>query len=520
MKSIRVNFTRQITFALVLGLSLSSASQASSVNADRQKSSIKPGDIKSWTYFDPLWAGGLDANGKLLAIYDLSYPTFKDRIELGLFDPSIENYDRVLNALSSNDSQDIAVSHKRESDLVKAIEWMKNYKRDLNLVARGAQNVLPSQWWQTIPWKSDRFASLTDAPEHFYLSDIDFTKLVKNQKQFNQRLKKMGGSDFLQQFEYKKELNGAYRIFWNPPGDVAGSTAAVTPPQKMVDFTCYKCGLWDAITWDGMSMLINAIVSEIPLPVVSGLLAVGFREFFQFHRELMIAHQSMALEMIRTAEEGTARVSPFAGLSTDNREFAAGYLMLAKSTLMSSFEWIFLNPRTQWAKQEQNAIKRAADATTYLEGKGEVLTPLNARFAMGVDANQGRNLYMTGADRFVNIFPPFSAIDYVHPQLVRDLRIGVELGHILVTFISPYIPITGVGSALTLMYEDIIEKAMEDIQHWEARLSAHLQGRKSAGEEWTLELNRLYLQTINPFEVPPANAADLISKRKAAINPL
>jgi hypothetical protein len=28
------------------------------------------------------------------------------------------------------------------------------------------------------------------------------------------------------------------------------------------------------------------------------------------------------------------------------------------------------------------------------------------------------------------------------------------------------------------------------------------------------------LQTINPFEVPPANAADLISKRKAAINPL
>src|SRR4051812_11995070 len=80
---------------LTLLLNVISLSLFSSTGYSTGKARVKFEDIKEWKHLSAVFAGGLDAKGKLLAIYDLTFPTLMDRMEIGFLDVSKDNYDNL-----------------------------------------------------------------------------------------------------------------------------------------------------------------------------------------------------------------------------------------------------------------------------------------------------------------------------------------------------------------------------------------------------------------------------------------
>ncbi len=484
-------------------------------------------EIRGWRNLGPRWAGGLDQSGRLIALYDLSYPTIQDRIPLGALDFVLANYDTVLGLLRQARGQMVSISgdnekteeYKKATEAIQAMEEIKKDSEKNKLMQAGS--ILPANWWKEIPWKQSlKIRSDAAAPTHFFLSDVNYRAVVKDWARFDQLMQKLG-ADFLDRMEFVLNSHGGYDFYWSPQRSnrVISDLPAPSQPLKIADLRSPHCGIQEGMLQSTFASLLGQVIGQISLPVVAGFIQMAGGQWMDFQAELRRAHQAMALEMLESVEEDTSSSSPFSTLSAPEREAFGSYLMYSQSSKLTAWLWYFKSPVTTWAKQKEAANSQAGNSESYLLNHDQSINRLNLRFGVGTDSQSVKRLYLLAAPRYWNIFSPVVAIDYGHPNRIRNERALVEAGHSLVKFLEAFVTIPFVGRIASSAYDYLIEGPMHAGQYWEARLSAHLlletppNGTQS---NWDYELDLIRQQMINPFEETRENQIRLIQGRREA----
>ncbi len=520
LKSLYNNILNRFNYFLkiTLFLNLVSLGVFASYGYSHGKAPVKFKDVKGWQKLGPTFLGGLDADGNLMAVYDLTFPSLLDRVRLGVLDLRKNNLDNVTRRLRDvkNYGNLSRVDEKKVNESLATLEKFMTGPAQKNLLETGT--VLPAGWWKSIPWKHSVMGLSNEAPKRFFLSDLNVPVIATDFKLFQSQLKKIGEGDLLNQIEFVKS-NIGYQIYFTPQNTLAMMDSdVISEPRKIVDLHCPNCGIITSVGYDALRVTLKSMMSLIPVPIVAGLATAGINEYFSFKRELMQAHIVMALELIREAEKNENADSPFRSLTDQQRKDVTHYLLLAQSSLESSVNWIITTPEADWIKQGSKDLAQAHDSENYLSQRGTKLELLNPRFAFGMAPNGHNKIYSLAAFRYWNLLSPFVAIDYSHPYRNFYERIAIETGYILINFLSPFSPYPGVGSAVAEVYKVLLEDRMHDVQRWESRLTAHLSVRASLGETWKDELDILAVQTINPFEISPEQGLELANERRKAYN--
>src|SRR4051812_29743316 len=102
-------------------------------------------DIHSWRSLGHRWASAYSAEGKRIAIYDLSYPDVRKQIELGLIG---SQKIRVQDLVAEID-QGIRDSEPGEK-ISKLKEQLKTLASDDDFLDRW-----PDAWWERVPWTAE-----------------------------------------------------------------------------------------------------------------------------------------------------------------------------------------------------------------------------------------------------------------------------------------------------------------------------------------------------------------------------
>lgn len=509
--------------------------------ASEKPKPVQWAEVQSWRDFGPEFpdiALGLDRDGKPLAFYDFSYPDFKKPAKLGSLDSNQAHLGTLGELLTQSQlqlGQVVALDGKKRqalglrmslaASMGKAIEKLASDPSKGFLKEGGT--ILPPRWWKEIPWRSRLLSDSEQPPTAFYLSEVDFERVVKKPKVFFQRMEQIKAGlvpqeapgSVLDGIEFRMNAGGGYEFYWNPKSLQAADSFST--PYKLADLRCAKCGLTDAMGREVIAELLWIAIGQVPIPVVAGLIAAGVGEFLNFQNELLANHQERLLELIQTGEEGEPHFSPLTSwvnsLDSEQRDALVGYLMYEQTTLFSALRWTYKKPKDVWKKRKKQSIDQALNSTDYLKSHSLQTASINSRFSR-VETEAGNwKIFSLSTPRFWNLAPPFVAVDYQNPGQIQKQRIILESGGALVRFLGAFIPIPVVGSLLSIGYDFLLEGPMHTAQHWESRLAVHLNLREAAGENWAFETETLHKQLINPFEVSRAEALQLIALRKNSL---
>ena len=108
-----------------------------------------------------------DANGKFLAVYDLSYPDLWSRIELGFFgNPQIGP-----DTLAAAWNEALQTVTEIPDFVQDAIDSFEGFPEKMM-----AKNQFPKDWWKSLPWNNGALIAAGE-PQSFRLSDLDLSKL-------------------------------------------------------------------------------------------------------------------------------------------------------------------------------------------------------------------------------------------------------------------------------------------------------------------------------------------------------
>jgi hypothetical protein len=123
-------------------------------------------DITDWKEFGTRWAAAQNQDGKVIAIYDLSFPKLLSRVPLGLMGTRQVKKSEVLSMIKEF-KKDPSTDPKKADE---AIAKVRNLKGDAI-----EDEIFPENWFTQIPWKN-KIRAMSE-PTSFDLSEIDFDKV-------------------------------------------------------------------------------------------------------------------------------------------------------------------------------------------------------------------------------------------------------------------------------------------------------------------------------------------------------
>jgi hypothetical protein len=492
------------------------------VYAETDSSPVQWEEIKGWRNLGPNWVGGLNEQGELLAIYDLAFPTGAGSFLLGTLDSTSAGYGKVITLLkaakkeassgnkieSLNDAQNMG----EVNEAIQSLEKLEAHAKALEDSAPVGAYIATAetQWWKSVPWKSDSVRNSKVPPTDFSFSDIRVNEWIKKT-----HLQSLGSAtsfaakSAIRNLQFHRNPNGLYELYWVTGPGAAADT--LSRPVKIADLRCVRCGFDEQLTQSGIREGITKVLNQVPVPYLSGLAKSAVDEYFMFQDRLLFHHQQMVLEVIQESPD----------LFTDQeRERAVSSIYYARSSATDAKKWVDHRPIDEFNHDEADASKRAVDAAKYLNEHKMPVILMSPRF--GVVGNEGDlasgnlKLFSLSAPRYFNILATFLSFDAEHPFRIRNERIAIETAHILVQFLNIFSPIPIVGPAVAKAFDWLLESRMHTLQEWEARLLAQLSLRNTRSENWDQPIDLIGQQAINPMEASRATREALVLSRKSA----
>lgn len=517
--------------AFVFCFSLSAQSRYSNENSVfSSEEPVKIEEVVSWRAMGSQWAAGSNSAGEVIAIYDLSYPYHSFQKFLGELDPTGSGYQQLIdlvtqarNAWLSRSALHSDALSAEEIDRLhqvdEALLELQDLKAKMDDPKVAGQEIQSSAfWWKSVPWKSGDHGKGLQAPEHFFLSDINYKDLVVDYEEFEALLKQLD-QVALEQFEFVKSSTGKYQIHWTS-GKISKKSessiaTALSAPFKIADLRCTHCA-----THDGMSPSMRGAVVQllalIPVPYISSMIGIALSELFLFQEELLYNHQEMLLEWVRSQEEiGSLSTH---GVTESQRQLILQSVLHSRMSAQDAEGRSASDYLKEWTMQENGALQQAGMALQHLTQSGKNVTLLNPRFGIEKGENSKIKIYSLSASIYYNLFSTPVAYDSTSPTWIRNQRLAIEIGHILSQFSGIFIPNRTLAYVLASAFEWLLEVPMHRLQHWEARLTAHLLGLNAAGENWDLAISALLSQAINPLELSATERALVVEGRRKAFN--
>jgi hypothetical protein len=472
---------------------------------------VKWADIQGWKALGLRWAEALDASGKPIAIYDLSYPSLADRLHVGrLAVPSESMIAQAVSDLRAARPALSAESAESAKTLDQAIAQLTT--------VHAVPAKLPKSWWKDIPWKR-RVPSASDgSPLAFALADIDFDQATHRTKTFQKLLRKaetqqydgepIVGAQFLERMFFTREGEGAYDVELR--ADTLG-TAALSRPTKIIDLREIRDGLYNELAWTAAGEALGEAASLISVPVLSALVGTAVSSVFEYQGLLRDQHVAMALEMINVAEDEDEDAPVFAAVARQDLLLGGESLTLADLSLSAIWRWLFHSPEKAWRMGLEGEIERSARAHRWLEDRGSSVESFDTRIAFATDHSGVRRLYSLARPKIIPSLGPHVAIDFSNPDAEARRRVAIETAQVAISFATSFIP--WFGGVVSDAYSWCVADPMHGSVEWEARMTVELE-RYGA---FDFELRTLENQRISPFEIPRAKALALAERRRAEL---
>lgn len=493
----------------------------------RKPKYVKFSDIKQWRAAGDEHAAGYDADGKLLAMYDLTYqntlsPEFMGRSILGTVGVGDFNLREIIKIImnelrqkqsDSEETLDGKSSPMSKDDFKKVIKVLQNIDEKYG----DAKNPLTGEWWKQIPIKKDENGNLVADPNvGFKLSDIDFESMMSHRQKwkFQREQKKLlkdiseifniDATNLFDQLTFKKNGNGSFNLINTPTGNLAPNDR----PDKVIDFIRYKSSFGYSLLYIAIKYGLANVAQAIPQPVVAALVKYAVCRWFELYEEQLSFHRFKAFEFIDAAER--AEVSPFSFLNQEERARGGVYVLSHESSI---FHTIF-KPRNEayfyaLIRQELENIRLNSEWT---KSKNINLSSISTLFYFGDDAKTStRNhiLDMGSRPRFGK--KPFISINYAHPHRERIKRNFLKSTHDLLQAVN--LPIPAVSSLMSILYDVFVMDDIRDAIRWDGRLAAILSTSKI--KDFTRELELIYAQRVNPFEFDLDEERIFVQRSKA-----
>jgi hypothetical protein len=472
-------------------------------------------DIRSWKPLGLRFAAGYDGAGKLLAIYDLSYPDFQEQITLGLIGHkqlSVQELSRILDdartyARESSDLSDEQIDH--------AVNSIRRIEPHFN-----EQALFATAWWKNVHWKDSAFSKANHAPLSFRLSDIlldsdkithaltgQIRKVIRRAVQLSEKDLPLSDVDVLSSLSWVLTPEG-YEIRWDLP-----FLAKAERPRKLADIQEKRAVLInnfeEAALWGG----INEILSLIPVPVVQAITKTAVSRLQHFLDLTRQEHMAMLTEMLTTARQGDQNFSPFSALTPEERDELVDAVEYGSGSWSHGLQWFIKDPEQTWDKERSKESECSSATSQWLAAQSQQEWDFSPRFAIGTTADSHSRLYLSSKVCAKGHKKPVVSIDYANPGAEVPKRIFKESMTATVQFASHFVPY--VGFVVTGPWSLLVQGPYEKTRIWEARLTHHLEERILEGESaWTNELAILDAQRLNPMEVNRDRMMELIQYRR------
>lgn len=463
----------------------------------RISESANTDETASWKAVGHRWAAAYDRNGKLAALYDLSFAELDQRISLGVIGTQKAGFSRILGSIMD--------AQKKSGSIHPLLgETVRLLKEETQ--AQLVNDEMPENWWKAVPWKNQIRGE--SAPTEFTLADIDYDSILDQPESFWKEIRQAEnaaeggepilGKNFLKQISFVKRAEGGYVVYWTP-------SKRALHPRKMADFRRVKEGLERALTVLATEKALSVAIDQIPIPPVAALLNTAVDRFFYYRTQSIRTRQEMILEMLNSDSPS------FSGFTEEEKRKIAAYQYYRFSTFKSSLRWVFTDPESVWENEKQDELETAAESLQWLKKNGIRTQVLNPRFAM----DEGRSIYLLSRYSPGKTEGPYVGLDSIRPNAIRARRMDMELLSTAVRYSLYFVPFG--GFLLAWAYDWLVSNPEEMHRRWEWRLIAELEERSLAGENWDKELDALYAQTVNPFETGREASERLIQKRKIAL---
>lgn len=483
-------------------------------------------DIASWQLLESRWALALDATGKTLAIYDLSFPSLQDRIELATIGKKIN---------STNPTQELLQEAKKysnlfnqeERDALKSLnEEIQNLKTDPLLSSSSFNEQELSKAWNALPLNSGVQRSTEN---EIRLTDINWSKVMKDPSEMeslftevvsdlNEEVSVSGtGIDrkvIAQSLLFRKQGKEVH-VIWDPPVRLQ----TLSRPKKLVDLRWTPAGFKEGLYWQALETGLDKVADLIQAPFLAGIIKTGLDRFFHYHKMLYRVHQNQMLEYLNDIYDqdlGIPGVFDPHHLSFEEKKLGLEAIIFSQTSLSSVYKWLWRKPFQEFLKDEEKSRENFTKNLNWYESRSIQNTYFGYRFAFR-DSQQdlpqenswivtpGSKALRSSAkdDSSILAFNPEKPDQIFKTRLVREI---ITIGIVFSTHFMP-----GVGGPIRTAYKKVFQSPIDQQVGYEARLFTHLE--KTAPNE--LILRTLFRGRVNPLVLDLERSAELIRLRRA-----
>jgi hypothetical protein len=465
-------------------------------------------EVKSWKAISGEWALGLDAAGRPLAIYDLSYPAWQTRLSLGVLGKKGVTAAALRRELQ--EARDARAESKEEK------QQSEEAIRDLEQNGREYDEA-----------QAEASFAMAALPPKFRAKDIGLSRILSTDPEVVRQVQAaeravtevegepVTAEDFVNSFVFERQEDGTYEASVDLSGSVGRVLYGTGKPRRMVGIACVKENVKRTIAWTLFRQAIKTAIGGSSL--VNALVGTAITRYHHFEQLMEQSHRDRVTEMLTAAENGETD-SPLSFLTADERFKAGVSVMVGNSGALGIITRIFQSPKKQWRNLLRDEVARSADSRDYLSEHDRSWVDLNDRFAVEMKAEQKAALLVLPVKKSSKRGPQV-AIDYADPIRNWAKRATRELALMEVDFFSRFIPLW--GTVIREVHQRLVQKPMDDARRYESRLASHLERRQASvpGESgaWETELGILAHQRVNPLELSRERSAELASIRKAAL---
>jgi hypothetical protein len=251
----------------------------------------------------------------------------------------------------------------------------------------------------------------------------------------------------------------------------------------------------------------------VPEPTVGLILKYAVNRWFYLYEQQQSFHYSRAYAYVALAE--AAQPSPFALLSADERTKAAVFTLSHSADV---FSHIFKKRNEAYWRKMMSA--EAALEPTQLAWAAEkgwmVDKELGASFYTFTLPKGGTGLGMMSSKHHLSK-APIMALHYAHPHRERIKRnLWTSLDQLAQLVHIPSIPMA--SSVLHILIDQLAVRDIESAQAWEARLISYLKTNPQGDQAYAQELEWLYAQRVNPFELTPQEEVDFVKRSRVYLD--
>ncbi len=485
-------------------------------------------DIKSWKKLGDRYAIGLDERGKKLGIFDLSLPDkrspeYQRKAVLALIETQgyyIRDLIKIIREVIRERRKEKAAYPFLESDHDKKWERADQFLELVGKKHATKKSSFPTNGWEEIKWKKDFLVPPNKAPQSFTLGDIDFERTVKPSKKFfwgrkwkklKRLLEKYWGisleRDLLSRLRWQKTEKG-YELTFLP----SAYKDYPSRPRKIVDFVRWRASLGHALA----RLLVKEVTIQIAgvIPHIGPLFKLSLRRWFNFQEEQLKLHRYALLEFLNAAQRGEI-IDSFETLT--KRELTKAAVHIEANEVNILYKILKLRNARWWKKEVRKEETRSFQSENYLLKRGASFTKIGQLFAKGKIKKRGReteHLFLMALHPLLQK-KPRSCFNYSYPRRKKARRILIHIGESILELIPINTP--GVSFALNLLYDFLIKKGEDDSKTWESRLVGQFRLDNQNGK-WNHEIELLYDQKLNPFELSLQEERKFLSKMRSSHN--